>query len=77
MDLFGFVPGDRGVIFDEGKKPLFLSLLAFLIAFGCTVPTRGWRGRAPGDNSVAQAFSAYAAGAKKSMSSWLTRSASS
>jgi hypothetical protein len=36
VDLFGFVPADRGVIFDEGKKPLFLSLLAFLIAFGCT-----------------------------------------
>lgn len=36
MDLFGFIPGYRGVIFDEGKEPLFLSLLAFLIAFGCT-----------------------------------------
>ena len=36
MDLFGFIPGYRSLIFDEGKEPLFLSLLAFLIAFGCT-----------------------------------------
>jgi hypothetical protein len=36
VDLFRFIPGYRGVIFDEGKEPLFLSLLAFLIAFGCT-----------------------------------------
>jgi hypothetical protein len=36
VDLFGFIPGYRGVIFDEGKEPLFLSLLAFLIAFACT-----------------------------------------
>ena len=34
MDLFRFIPGYRGVIFDEGKEPLFLLLLAFLIAFG-------------------------------------------
>lgn len=33
MDLFRFIPGYRGVIFDEGKEPLFLLLLAFLIAF--------------------------------------------
>jgi hypothetical protein len=36
VDLFGFIPGYRGVIFDERKEPLFLSLLAFLIAFACT-----------------------------------------
>ena len=36
MDLFGFVPGYRGVIFHEGKEPLFLSLLAFVITFACT-----------------------------------------
>jgi hypothetical protein len=36
VDLFGFIPGYRGVIFDEGKEPLFLSLLAFSIAFACT-----------------------------------------
>jgi hypothetical protein len=36
VDVFGFVPGYRGVIFHEGKEPLFLSLLAFLIAFACT-----------------------------------------
>ena len=34
MDLFRFIPGYSGVIFDEGKEPLFLLLLAFLIAFG-------------------------------------------
>ncbi|HLX19474.1 MAG TPA: hypothetical protein VKR23_04930 [Gaiellaceae bacterium] len=33
MDLFRFVPGYRNVIFHEGKEPLFLLLLAFLIAF--------------------------------------------
>ena len=33
MDLFRFVPGYRGIIFGEGKEPLFLLLLAFLIAF--------------------------------------------
>jgi hypothetical protein len=36
VDLFRFIPGYRGLIFDEGKEPLFLSLLAFLIAFTCT-----------------------------------------
>jgi hypothetical protein len=34
VDLFPFIPGYREVIFDEGKEPLFLLLLAFLIAFG-------------------------------------------
>jgi len=34
VDLFRFVPGYGNVIFDEGKEPLFLLLLAFLIAFG-------------------------------------------
>jgi hypothetical protein len=48
VDLFRFVPGYRGVIFDEGKEPLFLLLLAFLIAFACTrgytrlARKRGW-----------------------------------
>jgi lysyl-tRNA synthetase class 2 len=36
VDLFGFIPGYRGVIFHEGKEPLFLSLLAFVITFCCT-----------------------------------------
>jgi hypothetical protein len=36
VDLFRLIPGYRGLIFDEGKEPLFLSLLAFLIAFACT-----------------------------------------
>ena len=34
MDLFRFIPGYRGLVFHEGKEPLFLLLLAFLIAFG-------------------------------------------
>jgi hypothetical protein len=34
VDLFRFIPGYRGVIFGEGKEPLFLLLFAFLIAFG-------------------------------------------
>jgi hypothetical protein len=33
MDLFRFVPGYRHLIFDEGKEPLFLLLLAFVVAF--------------------------------------------
>jgi lysyl-tRNA synthetase class 2 len=33
VDLFHFVPGYRSVIFDEGKEPLFLLLLGFLVAF--------------------------------------------
>jgi hypothetical protein len=36
VDLFRFIPGYRGMIFEEGKEALFLSLLAFLIAFACT-----------------------------------------
>jgi hypothetical protein len=49
MDLFRFVPGYRGVIFEEGKEPLFLLLLAFLIAFAGArgyarlARKRGWR----------------------------------
>jgi hypothetical protein len=48
VDLFRFIPGYHGVIFDEGKEPLFLMLLAFLIAFDCTrgytrlARKRGW-----------------------------------
>jgi hypothetical protein len=36
VNLFRFIPGYEGVIFDEGKEPLFLLLLAFLIAFAAT-----------------------------------------
>jgi hypothetical protein len=36
VNLFRFIPGYGGIIFDEGKQPLFLLLLAFLIAFACT-----------------------------------------
>ena len=36
MDLFGFVRGYRGVVFHQGKEPLFLSLLAFVITISCT-----------------------------------------
>ncbi len=35
MDVFRFVPGYQGVIFDEGKEPLFLVLVAFVLAFAC------------------------------------------
>jgi hypothetical protein len=48
VDLFRFIPGYRDVIFDEGKEPLFLLLVAFLIAFNCTrgytrmARKRGW-----------------------------------
>jgi hypothetical protein len=34
VDLFRFVPGYGSLIFREGKEPLFLLLLAFLVAFG-------------------------------------------
>jgi hypothetical protein len=49
VDLFRFIPGYRDVVFDEGKEPLFLLLLAFLIAFGGArgyariARKRGWR----------------------------------
>jgi hypothetical protein len=33
MNLFRFVPGYESVVFDEGKEPLFLLLVAFVIAF--------------------------------------------
>jgi hypothetical protein len=53
LDLFHFIPGYRGVIFDEGKEPLFLSLLAFLIAFACTRGyTRLARSRNWGSGSI-------------------------
>ncbi len=48
MDLFRFIPGYRAVIYDEGKEPLFLLFLAFLIAFACArgytrlARKRGW-----------------------------------
>jgi hypothetical protein len=35
LDLFRFVPGYRHLIFDESKEPLFLLLLAFVVAFLC------------------------------------------
>lgn len=49
MDLFRFVPGYRRLIFREGKEPLFLLFLAFVIAFACArgyariARRRGWR----------------------------------
>ena len=55
MDLFRFVPGYRAVIYDEGKEPLFLLLVAFLIAFACTrgytrlARKRGWGSASVGD----------------------------
>jgi hypothetical protein len=48
LDVFRFIPGYRGLIFNEGKEPLFLLLLAFVIAFACArgyariARRRGW-----------------------------------
>jgi hypothetical protein len=48
VNLFRFIPGYDGVIFDEGKEPLFLLVLSFLIAFAATrgytrlARKRGW-----------------------------------
>ena len=53
MNIFRFIPGYSGVIFGEGKEPLFLLLLAFLIAFACTRGyTRRARDRGWGSGSV-------------------------
>lgn len=53
MDLFRFVPGYRSVIFDEGKEPLFLLLVAFLIAFaGARGYARMARRRGWGSGSI-------------------------
>lgn len=49
MNLFRFVPGYSSVIYDEGKEPLFLLLVAFIVAFCLTrgytrlARRRGWR----------------------------------
>jgi Trk-type K+ transport system membrane component len=49
LDVFRFIPGYRGLIFDEGKEPIFLLLLAFVIAFAGArgyarmARRRGWR----------------------------------
>jgi hypothetical protein len=48
MDIFGWIPGYTKHIADAGKEPLFLLLLAFLIAFSITrgytrlARKRGW-----------------------------------
>jgi hypothetical protein len=48
MDLFRFVPGYTDIVYNEGKEPLFLLLLAFVVAFGLArgytraARTRGW-----------------------------------
>lgn len=53
MNVFRFFPGYSSLIFDEGKEPLFLLLLAFLIAFVCTRGyTRRARERGWGSGSV-------------------------
>jgi hypothetical protein len=53
VNLFRFIPGYEGVIFDEGKEPVFLLVLAFLIAFACTRGyTRRARDRGWGSGSV-------------------------
>jgi hypothetical protein len=53
LDLFRFIPGYRGVIFNEGKEPLFLSLVAFVIAFaGARGYSRLARQRGWGSGSI-------------------------
>jgi hypothetical protein len=53
VDLFRFIPGYRGVIFDEGKEPLFLLLLGFVIAFaGARGYARMARKRGWGSGSI-------------------------
>ena len=48
MDLFRFLPGYRDHVLGEGKEPLLLLLLAFVIAFSCArgyarmARKRGW-----------------------------------
>jgi hypothetical protein len=48
VDFFRFVLGYRDVIFDQGKEPPFLLLVAFVIAFACArgyaqvAHKRGW-----------------------------------
>lgn len=48
MDLFRFIPGYTSAIYDDGKEPLFLLLLGFLITFALTraytriARVRGW-----------------------------------
>jgi hypothetical protein len=60
-------PGDDPSSRPRIRAPLILSHLQS----GDYPRLRSW------DSTLAQAFSAYATGAKKSISSWLTRSASS
>jgi hypothetical protein len=53
VDLFHFVPGYRHLVFDEGKEPLFLLLLAFVVAFLCARGyARGARKRGWGSGSI-------------------------
>jgi hypothetical protein len=48
VDLFRFVPGYTDVVYHEGKEPLFLLFLAFVVAFALTrgytriARKRGW-----------------------------------
>jgi hypothetical protein len=48
MDLFRFIPGYSHAIYQEGKEPLFLLILAFLVTFALTrgytriARVRGW-----------------------------------
>jgi hypothetical protein len=53
MDLFRFVPGYTDVVYHEGKEPLFLLFLAFVVAFALTRGyTRAARKRGWGSGSV-------------------------
>jgi len=53
VDLFRLVPGYRSLVFHEGKEPLFLLLLAFLVAFcGARGYARAARKRGWGSGSI-------------------------
>lgn len=53
MNLFRFIPGYTSLIYDGGKEPLFLSLVAFIVAFSLTRGyTRLARARGWGSGSV-------------------------
>jgi hypothetical protein len=53
LDLFRFIPGYHSVVFGEGKEPLFLLLVAFVIAFaGARGYARLARARGWGSGSI-------------------------
>src|SRR4051812_31293057 len=49
MNLFGFVPGYGTHIYDSGREPAFLVLLAFILTLGARGSTPVWRGSEAGE----------------------------